>query len=102
MTRKLMLQEKASRTMLLWLLWAATAVAVHVVMYLDPNLWAYIKQDQSKITWMTYGLFAVGVVMSFILVVTLTNEAVHATKLGMVATDKGLMGISPQNPRSAV
>ncbi len=101
MNRKL-IQGNTSRTMLLWLLWAATAVGVHVVMYLDPHLWAYIKQDQSKITWMTYGLFAVGVMMSFILVVRLTNEAVHATKLGMVATANGLMGISPQNRRSAV
>jgi hypothetical protein len=102
MSRKLMIQENAFRTMFLWLIWAAAAVAVHFAMYLDPSLWEYIKQDQSKITWVTYGLFIVGVLMSFSLVLTLTSEAIHASKLGLVAMDKGLTGIIPQNPRRAV
>jgi len=102
MSRKLMVQEKAFRTMFLWLIWAAAAVAVHFALYLDPNLWEYIKQDQSKITWVTYGLFAVGLLMSFVLVITLTNEAIHAAKLGAIAMEKSLGGINPGNPRRAV
>jgi len=102
MSRKLMVQEKAFRTMFLWLIWAAAAVAVHFALYLDPNLWAYIKQDQSRITWVTYGLFAVGILMSFALVITLTSEAIHAAKLGAIAMEKSLGGINPSNPRRAV
>jgi len=102
MSRKLMVQEKAFRTMFLWLIWAAAAVAVHFALYLDPNLWEYIKQDQSRITWVTYGLFTVGVLMSFFLVTTLTTEAIHAGKLGLIAMEKSLGGINPDNPRRAV
>ena len=97
-----MIQEKAFRTMFLWLIWAAAAVAVHFALYLDPNLWEYIKNDQSKITWVTYGLFGVGIIMSFTLVMTLTNEAIHANRLGIVAMEKSLSGINPANQRRAV
>ena len=88
--------------MFLWLIWAAAAVAVHFALYLDPNLWAYIKNDQSKITWVTYGLFLVAVLVSFSLVMNITNEAVHANKLSWIAMEKGLAGITPVNPRRAV
>jgi len=102
MKNKLMIQERAFRTMFLWLIWAAAAIAVHFALYLDPNLWAYIKQDQSKITWVTYGLFIIGVLMSFSLVLKITAEAIHASKLGKTAMKFSLAGINPENPASAV
>lgn len=102
MKTKLMIQERAFRTILLWLTWAAAAVAVQFAMYLDPNLWEYIKEDQSKITWVTYGLFAVGIMMSFSLVLKLTAEGTHAAKLSRTAMTSSLAGINPENPSSAV
>jgi hypothetical protein len=102
MNRRLMLHEQAARTLGLWLFWAAATVGVHVALYLDPSLWEYIKHDHSKITWVTYGLFFIAIAMSFALVVKLTGESDHAAKLGVVAMNKGLLGISPENPRRAV
>ena len=102
MKNKLMIQERAFRTMFLWLIWAGAVVAVHFALYLDPNLWTYIKQDQSKITWVTYGLFIIGVLMSFSLVLKITAEAIHAAKLGQVAMKFSLAGINPENPSSAI
>ncbi|MEJ2553167.1 MAG: MotA/TolQ/ExbB proton channel family protein [Gammaproteobacteria bacterium] len=102
MNRRLMLHEQAARTLLLWLFWAAASVAAHVALYLDPALWEYIKNDHSKITWVTYGLFFIAVAMSFTLVLKLTSESDHAAKLGVTAMNKGLLGISPENPRRAV
>jgi MotA/TolQ/ExbB proton channel family len=102
MNRKLMLHEQAARTMLLWLFWAAAAVAAHVALFLDPSLWAYIKHDPSKITWVTYGLFFIAIFMSFALVIKLGGESDHAAKLGVIAMDNGLLGVSPTNSRRAV
>lgn len=102
MKRKLMLHEQAARTLLLWLFWAAAAVAAHVALFLDPSLWTYIKHDPSKITWVTYGLFFIAVILSFSLVIRLGNESDHAAKLGSIAMDTGLLGISPTNSRRAV
>ena len=102
MNQRLMLNEQAARTLLLWLFWAAASVAAHVALYLDPALWDYIKHDHSKITWVTYGLFFIAIAMSFALVIKLTSESDHAAKLGVVAMNKGLLGINPENPRRAV
>jgi len=102
MSRDMIIQEKAFRTMLLWLVWAAVALAVHLSMYYDLNLWEYIKQDQSKITWVTYGLFVLGIVMSFGLMVRVINESTLATKLGYIAREKGLIEVPIDSTAKAV
>src|SRR3569623_262848 len=93
MKYKLVVQEKALRTLFLWLTWAGIGVAIHFAMYLDPNLWEYIKQDKTKVTWITYGLFFLGLLMSFMLVMRTFTESTLAAKHGMIATEITLMEI---------
>lgn len=102
MKYKLVVQEKALRTLFLWLTWAGIGVAIHFAMYLDPNLWEYIKQDKTKVTWITYGLFFLGLLMSFMLVLRTFTESTLAAKLGMIATEKTLMEIQIHTTKSAV
>jgi hypothetical protein len=102
MNRKMIIQEKAFRTMFLWLLWAAVAVAVHFSMYFDLNLWEYIKQDESKVTWITYGLFFLGIIMSFALMVRIITESILATRLGYLARDNGLIQLPIAKTSKAV
>lgn len=102
MKYKLVVQKKAFRTLLLWLTWATIGVAIHFAMFLDPNLWEYIKQDHTKITWITYGLFFLGLFMSFLLILRTISESTLAERLGIVATEKNLMEIQIHNPSSAV
>lgn len=90
MSRKMIIQEKSFRTMFLWLIWAAVAVTVHFSMYFDLNLWEYIKHDQSKVTWITYGLFFLGLALSFGLMVRVIAESILATRLGYLASENGL------------
>jgi len=90
MNGKMIIQDKAFRTMLLWLLWASVALVIHVSMYLNLDLWTYIKHDQSRVTWVTYGLFFLGLVMSFGLMIRIISESTLATRLGYQARDKGL------------
>lgn len=87
---KMIIQDKAFRTMLLWLVWASAGIVIHFSMYLDLNLWDYIRHDESRVTWITYGLFFLGVAMSFGLMIRVIAESTLATRLGYMARDNGL------------
>lgn len=100
--RKELIGEHAFRTVILWLLWAAAAIAVYFLLYLDTDVWTYIQQDQSKITWVIMGLFVVGMALSFTLTVALTHESLQAVDLGRQAKDKGLAGVKPEGSKHAV
>ena len=78
------MQEKAYRTLLLWLIWASMALGVYMALYIDTNLWDFMQHDPSKITWLIMGLFALGVVISFGLTMALTQEAVRSVYLGNI------------------
>lgn len=102
MKYKLVIQAKAYRALYLWLTWAAIGVAVHFAMFLDPHLWTYIKQDETKVTWITYGLFFLGLFMSFLLILRTLSESMLAARLGNVATQKSLMEIQITETSKAV
>ncbi len=101
-TRKELIGEHAFRTILLWLLWAAAAIVVYFLLYLDTDVWTYIQQDQSKITWVIIGLFVIGLGMSFTLAISITHEALQAVELGNIARNKGLHGVNPEGSVHAV
>lgn len=100
--RKELIGEHAFRTILLWLLWAAAAIVVYFMLYLDTDVWVYIQQDQSKITWVIILLFLVGLGMSFTLAVSITHEALQAVELGNIARQKSLPGVNPDGSVHAV
>src|SRR5512141_1452024 len=102
MSRKMLIQEKSFRTMFLWLLWAAVAVAVHFSMYFELGLWEYVKHDESKVTWVTYGLFFLGLMMSFGLMLRVISESIMASRLGNAARDQGLIHLSIDSGAKAV
>jgi hypothetical protein len=88
--------------MLLWLLWAAVGIVIHFSMYMDLNLWDYIKHDQSRVTWITYGLFFLGLTMSFGLMLRVITESTLATRLGYFARDNGLNQLPIRRTSKAV
>jgi MotA/TolQ/ExbB proton channel family len=92
--RRQPIYEKPYRTILLWILWAAAAIGVYLTLYLNTDLLAQLKQDQSKITWIIIGLFILGLIISLGLAFTITTEALHATQLGNIAQGQGLNGIN--------
>jgi len=96
------MQEKAYRTLLLWLIWASMALGVYMALYIDTNLWDFMQHDPSKITWLIMGLFALGVVISFGLTMALTQEAVRSVYLGNIVRQKGLYALELKSTRRAV
>ena len=87
---------------MLWLMWAVTAVGVFFALYMDMDLWQQLQQDQSKVTWIIMILFVIGVIFSFSLVVSITNEAVRTAQLARTARKSGLQGIEISRPDEAV
>ncbi len=101
-SHKQLVQEKAFRTIFLWLIWAITALAIYFALYLDTNLWGYLENDQSKITWVIMAMFILGVAISFGLAITITEEALRASQHGVVARKNGLHGLNPNKTNRAV
>ncbi len=96
------MQEKAYKTLLLWLAWAFMALGSYMALYLDTNLWSFMKQDPSKITWLIMGLFILGVGISLFLTMVITQEAVQAVYLGNVVRKKGLYFLELTSNKRAV
>ncbi|HHG90505.1 MAG TPA: hypothetical protein ENJ90_08515 [Devosia sp.] len=88
-------QETGFRTLFLWIVWASTAIVVYFGLYLDTNLWEFLKQDVSKITWVIMGLFGVGMFISLVLTLRITSEAYRAGQLAAIAQRHSLKGIKP-------
>ena len=88
------MNQKPFRTLMLWSIWAATAIVVYITLYSDTNVWQFIEQDSSKVTWLILGLFVLGLVGSFALTLMVTQEAYRAQQLENAAREGGLNAIS--------
>ena len=82
------------RTLILWVIWAATALVVYLTLYRDTDVWEHVEADASHITWLIIGLFLMGLMASFVLVLLVTKEARRADVLEQQAREGGLQSIS--------
>ena len=81
------------RTLVLWIAWSAAAIVIYAGMYQDTDVWGFVKDDPTRITWAILGLFGVGIVTSFFLTVLVTLEALSVDKMEVVAKRSGWLGI---------
>lgn len=86
--------QRGYRALVLWIVWAAAALVIYMGLYQDTEVWEFVRNDPSRITWAIVGLFALGVATSFVLTLILTTESVRVDHLEKVAKDKGWIGIS--------
>jgi len=84
------MNQKPFRTLMLWAVWAATAIITYFTLYRGGEMWAFVQTDQSRITWLIIGLFVFGLIGSFILTILITLEAVVATRVDESVAGKGL------------
>lgn len=87
--------NRAYRTFVLWLIWGSAATTIYLGLYLDTEILNFLKQDESKITWIIISLFLLGVLSSFILTVAITKESVEAYVQDRLAMERGLSGVQP-------
>ncbi|MDH5544359.1 MAG: MotA/TolQ/ExbB proton channel family protein [Gammaproteobacteria bacterium] len=87
--------NKAYRTFILWLIWGSAAITIYLGLYLDTDILQFLRQDESKITWIITLLFLVGIVGSFFLTIAITKEAIEAQIQDQLAKKSGLAGLQP-------
>lgn len=85
--------HKVYRTLLLWLLWGSFAITVTMALYVDTDVWEFVKHDTTKLTWVILSLFLLSTVISLWLTLTLTRESVELIEVDYAARQQGLMGI---------
>lgn len=96
------MNQKPFRTLFLWCVWAATAIIAYATLYRGTDVWDFVQQDPSKITWLILGLFTLGVIGSFILSLVLTFESLTAYRIDDQASGHGLQGVRGHKRKRAV
>lgn len=86
--------QKSIRTFIFWMLWAAAAIGTYMMLYSDTDIIGYLKSDYSKVTWLIFFLFVLGVLFSFVLALVISLETIQAERAEDLARVKGLKGIT--------
>jgi len=89
--------QRGYRALILWTLWSAAAIIIYAGMYHDTDVFLFVRHDPSRITWVILGLFGLGIITSFILIVYLTLESIKVDKLEVIAKRSGWLGIEHSN-----
>lgn len=95
------MDQKPFRTLILWIIWASAAMAIYITLYRDTDIGSFLETDNTRITWLILGLFAMGLVGSFVLTIMVTKEACRTAQLDLAARKGGLKGITVQSTKRA-
>jgi len=85
--------QRGYRALVFWIMWSAAAIVIYANLYQDTDVWHFVRNDPSRITWAIIGLFAIGIITSFVLTILLTLESVKVDSLEQIAKAKGWLGI---------
>jgi len=85
--------QRGYRALVLWIAWACAALFIYLGLYADTEVWNFVQNDPSRITWVIIGMFALGITISFLLTLVLTFESVNTDKIEKIANEQGWMGI---------
>lgn len=94
--------QRGYRALVLWIVWSAAAIVIYASMYSDTDVWQFVKNDPTRITWGIIALFGIGVVTSFILTILLTSESIKVDLLESIARKSGWLGIEESTKRLCV
>jgi len=94
--------QRGYRALVLWIIWAAAATVIYLGLYQDTEIWSFIEHDPSRITWAIIGLFALGVLTSFVLTLILTLESIKVDELEHIAKRDGWLGIEETKKKGCV
>lgn len=95
------MNQKPLRTLVIWTIWASTALVVYLTLYRDTEVWAFLEQDPSRITWLIMGLFLLSLIASFVVTFMVTQESFRAADLDKIARGGGLKAITIRSTKRA-
>lgn len=96
------LDQRGLSTLALWMGWAITSITAFVVIYRKADVVNFIVHDQTRITWIILGMFALGVLVSLIQAIKLTTEWFRAYRIESVVMANGLSAVNPRKGRRIV
>jgi len=91
--------QRGLKTLILWLAWIATAGFIFVILYHKVDLFQFVREDASRITWMISGIFVFALLVSFIHTLVLTTEWFRGYRIEQLLKKKGLAAIKPRRRR---
>lgn len=94
--------QRGYRALVLWIVWSAAAIVIYASMYQDTEVWTFVENDPTRITWAIIGLFAAGILTSLVLTLILTFESTSVDKLEIIAKRSGWLGIDYSNKKLCV
>jgi len=95
------LDQRGMKTLILWVGWAITSLMIFQGLYSKAGLWIYIRQDQTRMTWVILAMFALALIISFSHVLMLTREWFQAYRLEKKITSHGILAIEKGGKRTA-
>jgi len=94
------LDQSSLKTLALWMIWSAVCVTVFIQLYHASNIFDFVRHDQSHVTWVLIGVFALGALVSFGHVFLLTREWFSSSRLENRLIQHGLQGVKLERNRA--
>jgi hypothetical protein len=94
--------QRGYRALVLWIVWAAAAIIIYFGLYQDTDVWEFVQNDPSRITWAILGLFFIGVLTSLALTIVLTLESIKVDELEHIVKRSGWLGLEGSHKRWCV
>lgn len=94
--------QRGYRALVLWIVWAAAAIIIYFGLYQDTEVWEFVQNDPSRITWAILGLFFLGILASFVLTIILTLESIKVDELERIVKRSGWLGLEGSHKRWCV
>lgn len=66
--------QRAFRNLVLWTIWFSASLMIYAGLYQDTSIWSFIESDTSRITWVIMGLFMIGLLLSFTVMILTTLD----------------------------
>ncbi len=85
--------QRGVRTLALWVSWALACVLVFSSLSKQADIVGFIASDQTRISWIILGLFALGVISSLVHVLLLTAEWFRAYRLERALARHGVLAL---------
>jgi len=95
------MDQRGLKTLALWVVWVSICGGVFVELYHQADLWEFVRNDVSHVTWVIMDAFALGVVISFLHVLLLTREWFCAFRIQDRMEMVGLHAVRPSRGRVA-
>jgi len=93
------LDQRGLRTLVLWVGWAIASLMVFQGLYNKAGLWIYIREDQTRMTWVILAMFLLGTLISLAQAWLLTLEWFRAYRVEKYIAAHGIRALKPMRRR---